>query len=154
MEFTYDLLEPGAAQEAALERLTKIFAPLHAEAWSQKQDYAPYDMNVGAFVNMWLSNTLRIFIAYDQQGQPQGYLTGLLFRPLTRRATVFHIEDWYVRGGGIGIEKMFAHVYSVLKYMGIDELQVSSTDDEEAPAPKEQFWHEHGVTTTKKFIKV
>lgn len=152
MEFTYDLLEPGANQEESLERLTKIFAPLHAEAWTQKQDFAPYDMNVGAFVNMWLSNTLRIFIAYDRQGTPQGYLTGILFRPLTRRVNAFHIEDWYVRGGGIGEDKLFEHVYSVLKYMGIDELRVSHEMGRPVPAPT--GWVALDATTTQVFRKV
>lgn len=155
MMYTFDILEPGPDQNAALDGLTRIFAPLYAESWMKEKAPArgnpPYDMNVGAFASMWFANSMRIFVAYDEHREAQGYLLGMMFRPLTHNVSIFQIEDWYLRDASM-TQALFDHVYSVLKYMGVDELQISWSGNERYPLPP-ATWKPGGNTHVDRFTK-
>lgn len=151
----YELLEPSADPNASFDKLTRVFSPLYTESWTR--DKAPargiaFDLNVGAFANLWLSKTLRIFIAYDDNSQPIGYLIGILYRPLTHNVNVFQIEDWYIKDGQSS-HGMFEHVYSVMPYMGVDEIQIQHRA-EEYFTPPEGKWQKVSTVTTYNFKKV
>ena len=151
----YDMLEPSADPNASLDALTKVFSPLYTESWTREK--APkrgiaFALNVGAFANLWLSKSLRIFIAYDDNQKPQGYLIGMLYRPLTHNVNTFQIEDWYMRNGQ-STRGLFDHVYSVLRYMGVDEVQITH-QREEYFTPSEEKWRRQDDKITSVFTKV
>lgn len=143
MDWTYDILEPAKDLQTSLDKLTKTLIPLYNEHWvrekSAKYGNPQFDMNAPAFVSMWMGKSMKIFIAYDQHGAAQGYMTGMVFRPLTHNEPTFEIDDWYVRGGGKPLEDMFKYVYSVVKYMGIDTLQVAHFADMDFPQPSPEW---------------
>lgn len=150
----YDILEPGTDPNISLEKLTQVFAPLYTECWIKEKSAAlrglPFDMNVGGFVNLWMSKALRVFIAYDGD-TPCGYLTGMLFRPLTHNVIVFQVEDWYMKDGW-SCRDLFDYVYSVVKFMGVDEIQVRHSP-EEYYTPPSDVWKSVGETYTTAFVK-
>lgn len=141
--FTYDMLEPVADLNASLTRLTEVFAPLHAESWSKEKSLAhpgkAYDMNVGVFANMWFSRALRIFIAY-KDGKADGYLVGMLFRPLTHQSQVFQVEDWYTRSPDT-VAGLFDYAQQALRFIGIDELWLLHGEHDYTPTLGDQWKH-------------
>lgn len=137
----YDILEPTDDRDASLSRLVAELAPLYSESWykdkAERMGNPPYDMNVGVFVNMWFSKIMKIFIAYDDADKPVGYLLGLAFRPLTHNRQIFQIEDWYMKKGNeTGI---FDYVYNALKFMGVDQIQVSHAPQQPYPRPPQNW---------------
>lgn len=132
---TYDLLEPSEDLNASLDSLSKRFAPLHSESWAKNKAAAydrPYDVNVGVLSAMWMDKSLRIFMAYDD-GKPVGYLTGIVFRPIPYRASVFQVEDWYARGNEDIEDGLFSYLRGVLRILGCDELWVAQGTSERLP---------------------
>lgn len=126
--YKFDLFEPQSDLNAALDALTEKFAPLYTESWikekAPKKGNPPFDMNVNVFANMWLSKALRIVLAYDDNRKPCGYLMGMTFRPMAYRATVFQVEDWYDGGDEKIKDGLFDYLYTMLKFIGADELWI------------------------------
>lgn len=150
----YDLLEPSGDKDESINRLVQQLAPLYSESWykekAETQGNPQFDMNIAVFVNMWLSKAMRVFMAYDDNGNPVGYLLGMAFRPLTHNVQIFQIEDWYVKDAAP--DGLFDYVYGALKFMGVDEIQVSHSPQEPYPRPP-QNWIEGGSTYTDKWKK-
>ena len=125
--YTYDLFEPSNNNDESLDRLTREFAPLHMKSWSEtKQRHygKQYDLNVAAFASMWLTKSLKIFMAYEE-GKPVGFLIGYHFRPMQYQATVFQVEDWYSGGNREVEEGLFEYMYEGLRFMGVDEVLIT-----------------------------
>lgn len=151
----YELLEPNADPNASIDLLVRVFSPLYTESWTREKAPArgiSFDLNVGAFVNLWLSKALRIFIAYNDSNQPAGYLLGMLYRPLTHNVNVFQIEDWYMKDGH-NTRELFEHVYSVMPYMGVDELQIQHRNDEYF-TPVNDKWRKADELVTARFVRI
>ncbi len=125
--YTYDLFEPSDNNDESLDRLSKEFAPLHVKSWEKvkhRHYNKAYDLNVAAFASLWLSKSLKIFIAYEET-TPVGYLMGFLFRPMQYQATVFQVEDWYTGNNREMEEGLFDYMYEGLRFMGVDEVLLS-----------------------------
>lgn len=134
----YDLLEPPADLNEALDTLTRVFAPLYTKSWAEekaaRKGNPPFDMNVNVLVSMWFSKALKIIMAYDDDGSPAGYLMGMVFRPLPYRATVFQVEDWYAQTlRAETITGLFDYLQNALRFIGADELWVSHGEGEWVP---------------------
>ena len=112
--YTYDLFEPSDNNDESLDRLTKEFAPLHMKSWEtvKKRYYdKAYNMNVSAFATLWLSRSLKVFMAYEET-TPVGYLIGFQFRPM--RFQYFHIfRDDDV---GVDIDRLPAKRYGTERH--------------------------------------
>lgn len=137
----YDILETSADPNASVEALTKTFSPLYTAAWTKEkapQRGVVFDLNIGAFVNLWLAKILRIFVAYDDNNVLQGYLLGIMYRPMTYNAQAFQIIDWYMAEGQSS-HGLFDYVYSVLPVMGVDEIEIEQ-HNEEYFTPPETKW--------------
>ena len=133
--YTYDLFEPSDNNDESLDRLTKEFAPLHMKSWEtvKKRYYdKAYNMNVSAFATLWLSRSLKVFMAYEET-TPVGYLIGFQFRPMQYQANVFQVEDWYSGGNKDVEEGLFEYMYEGLRFMGIDEVLMTVGTGEQAP---------------------
>lgn len=154
MSITYDLFEPSTNSDESLEKLTRDFAPLHMQAWKQaKQDaYGKgYDLNVGAFANMWLNRTLKIFMAY-KDGKAIGYLTGIAFRPLQYQAALFQVEDWFTNNDPVVEDGLFQYMLNAIRFLGCDEILITTGADSEFPSLG-KGWREKNRTVTRRFVK-
>ena len=98
---TADILEPPAGDPGqALDDMGKAVAPLMAEAWKENGRFyggRPFSLNAPALAQMWVSGDLKIFVAYDEEQKPCGYLAGLVFRPLQFDSRIFQITEWFGR---------------------------------------------------------
>lgn len=133
-KYTYDLFEPSSNNDESLDRLSKEFAPLHMQAWSdskQKVYGKSYDLNVQAFAQLWLARSLKIFMAYDSETRAVGYLMGFHFRPMQYQATVFQVEDWFTAGNSEVEEGLFEYMYEGMRFMGVDEVLITVAANEQ-----------------------
>lgn len=131
---TYDILEPSSDYNASLDGLSKYIGKIYAESWAHdKQDTykKPFDLNIAAFARMWFNHSLKIFIAMDG-GEVQGFLVGMVFRPLPYEATVFQVEDWYSESESV-VRGLFDYAQNAIRFIGCDELWVADRADREPP---------------------
>lgn len=156
MEYRVDLFEPDGDLNSALNRLTNIFAPLYTEAWVKKKSRdhpgLKFDMNVAVFANMWYAKASKIFLAMDEAGRACGYLVAIVFRPMTHNVAMLQIEDWYGEAPEIE-DALFNHVYSVMRYMGIDEVQINHGQGERYVEPP-AGWAPAETATVTRYVKV
>lgn len=153
----YDMLEPLSNLNASLDILTSTFAPLYTECWVRDKaplrGNPPFDMNVNVFAQMWFSKAMRIFMAYDDAGQPVGYLMGMAFRPLTHQASIFQVEDWYAKEHSQDVIKgLFDYMQTATKFMGVDEIWISHSQREYVPS-LDNTWHQQGATIIDRYVK-
>lgn len=154
MAITYDLFEPSTNQDAALEQLTKTFAPLHMKAWQQAKQaiYGKgYDLNVGAFTSMWLNRTLKIFMAY-KDGKAIGYLTGMAYRPLNYQAALFQVEDWFTDNNPEVEAGLFDYMKNAIRFLGCDEILMSNGKNQPMPSLGPE-WKLKNQTVTNRYVK-
>lgn len=152
--YTYDLFEPSANSDESLERLTREFAPLHMRSWEQskKPHYdRAYDLNVGAFANMWLSKSLKIFMAYEA-AKPVGFLMGYLFRPMQYNATTFQVEDWFTGNNQEVEDGLFDYLHTAMRFMGCDELLIM-TDLNEPYRDIGPEWHPRNSFKMVRYVR-
>lgn len=151
----YDLLEPLTDLNASLDLLTNVFAPLYTESWVQeKAQYhngAKFDINIGAFAQMWYSKIMRIFIAYDSNDKAVGFLLGISLRPLTHNRSIFQVEDWYAKDTQV-VDGLFGYMQTALKFIGADELWVSHNERIVPPAIT-GAWQRRGATIIDRYTK-
>lgn len=156
MSATYDALEPLRDLNASLDILTTTFAPIYTECWlkdkAPSRGDPPFDMNVGAFAQMWFSKAMRIFMAYGDDGKPVGYLLAMSFRPLTHQASILQIEDWYSRGDEAVAQGLFDYAQTAAKFIGADEIWVSHSEHEDVP-PLKPMWRKRGRTIIERHVK-
>lgn len=153
--YTYDLFEPSEDNERSLDRLSKEFAPLHMQAWekAKRPNYnKPYDMNVGAFANMWLSHALKIFMAYEDGTKPVGFLTGFVYRPLPYNATVFQVEDWFTNNNKDVEDGLFDYLYEAMRMLGCTEM-VMTLDNNAKARDIGPEWHLHNEFKTLRYVR-
>lgn len=153
----YDLLEPLSDLNASLDLLTNVFAPIYTDSWIQDkaQFYgnAQFDINIGAFTQMWFSKIMRIFMAYDDSGKTVGYMLGITLRPLTHRRSIFQIEDWYAKDRNQEvIDGLFDYMQTALKFIGADELWISHNERIMPPAIG-NGWHRRGAFIIDRYVK-
>lgn len=153
----YDTLDPLPDLNVSLEILTNTFAPLYTECWVQdkapSRGNPPFDMNVNVFAQMWFSKAMRIFMAYDDAGQPAGYLIGMAFRPLTHQASIFQVEDWYAKNHDhTVVNGLFEFMQTAVKFMGVDELWISHSQHEMIPS-LQNVWKQRGATIIDRYVK-
>lgn len=151
---TYDILEPGVDVNASIENLSNSIGALYAESWIKDKEpeyHKPFNMNVAAFVQMWLGNSLKIFIA-TENNEIKGYLVGMVFRPIPYEASVFQVEDWYAKGD-IEIEQgLFDFAVSALRFIGCDEILIADRIDRK-PLLRGSGWKESNTFLYHRFIK-
>lgn len=136
MAYRYDILEPTTDRNKALDDFSAAMGTLYLESWNRDKEplyHKPFSLNIAAFAQLWFTQTLKLFIAYDGD-KPVGFLVGMVFRPLPYEANVFQIEDWY--GSGIDeVERgLFDFATSAIRFMGCDELWLADRADRE-PSP-------------------
>ena len=149
MDYRIDILEPDSDINVALDDLTREFAPLYTASWvNEKQRIygKPFDMNVQTFAQLWFTKALKIFMAWDANGKPVGYLIGIPFRPLAYNSHVFQIEDWYAGGDRLCEAELFRYMETAVRFMGCDEVWISLGEQEQAPNLSIR-WREASRTT-------
>lgn len=146
MSYYVDILEPAKDLDASLERLSSTVGVLYRDCWNatKRERYGdkPFDLNINAFVNMWFSNALKLFIAYDATTKkPVGFLAGLVLRPLPYNANVFQIEEYYALGGlEDRVEPLLIdHAVQAMKFIGTDEVWISRDSAGKSPKLPEQW---------------
>lgn len=148
--YSYDLFEPSADLNASLDMLTAKFAPIYTESWvkekAPKKGNPPFDMNVNSFANMWFSKAMKLVVAYNDMHEICGYLLGIVFTPMTYKATVFHVEDWYDKGIPEVRDGLFTYIQNAMRFLGVDEVWVSHSMNEIVPACMLNNWNLVGTT--------
>lgn len=141
MPYFVDILEPDKDLNKAVDQLADTLGVLYRRSWDDDKRQAyndkPFNLNIGAFAQMWNMGTIRIFVAYDQATRKSvGFLIGMIFRPLPYDANVFQIEDWYALPDCRDeVEPMlFDHVAQAVRYIGCNEVWSSADNDGRAPA--------------------
>lgn len=134
---TFDILEPTQDFDTATERLTSVAGKLYAESWAAQHQHIykkPFALDAQTFLAMWMNRNLKIFVAYDEKHEPVGYLLGIVFRPMTYDASVFTVEDWYVRGNDKAtLDGLFAYVQQALKFIGCEEFRITQSEADYVP---------------------
>lgn len=156
MDYRVDLFEPDGDLNNAMDRLTTVFAPLYTRAWMErKAQFHPglkFDMNVAVFTNMWYAKASKIFLAMDESGRACGYLVAIIFRPMTHNVAMLQIEDWYGEEPEIE-DALFEHVYSVMRYMGVDEVQIAHQQGERYVEPP-SGWRPAEDSIVTRYVRV
>lgn len=156
MMLTYESLMPVDDPQASLDLLTDKFAKIYTESWfAEKAAQHPgkqYNMNVNVFAHMWMQKALRIFLAYDN-GQPCGYLIGMMFRPLTHQTTVFQVEDWYAKDKREDIVYgLYDYMQTAADFLSVDELWIAHGANETYPALQSK-WKDKGGTMIDCYVR-
>ncbi len=156
MEYTFDIFEPQADQEAAFRDLQGRFSALYTEGWEnqgKKLYKAEFALNVGVFARMWLEKGLRIFLAFEKGNpDPVGYLLAVVFNPMARSSvTAMQIESWYARNNNTEvIDGLFSFVSNACRFMGVDELWMGVVPNEYQPKLPET-WKPYVSYETRSF---
>ncbi len=154
-EFEYDILEPTSDLNESMDMLNLQLAELYAKSWNadKKEVYdKPFSLNIQAFVQMWFSKTLKIFIAYRDR-KPVGFLLGMVFRPMPYEASVFQVEDWYTGGDRTMEAGLFEYVLQAVRFIGCDEIWLANKIDHEVALPPAR-WHEANTFHLRRFVRV
>lgn len=127
MGYYIDIFDPQSDINAALDSLGRNIGKLYAEAWAanKQKDYddKPFDLHINSFANMWIEGHLKIFFVYDDQTKEAiGFLVGAVFRPLPFKANVFHVQEYYARGGADVEKALLDHVVKAIRILGCDEV--------------------------------
>ncbi len=127
MGYYIDIFDPQTDINKALDELGRNIGKLYAEAWAKnkQKDYddKPFDLDINTFANMWLRGMLKVFFVYDDQTREAiGFLVGAVFRPLPFNVQVFHIQEYYARGGSNVEQDLFDHVIKSIRILGCDEV--------------------------------
>lgn len=150
---TYDILEPDADYNKALDSLSEQVGALYAESWAKDKQETykkPFSMNIAAFAQMWFSHALKLLVA-KEDGKAIGFLVGMVFRPLPYDATVFQVEDWYAlkeeaeRG-------LFDYMEKAVRFIGVDEIWVADKADRE-PKVKSSVWKEENKFLFRRYVR-
>lgn len=131
---TYDILEPSSDYNASLDGLSKYLGKIYMDSWNaEKRDVykKPFDLNIAAFAQMWFHHSLKVFLAMEGD-EVQGFLVGIVFRPLPYEATVFQVEDWYSESESV-VKGLFEYAQNAIRFIGCDELWVADKADREPP---------------------
>jgi len=143
---TADILEPPAGDPGqALDDMGKAVAPLMAEAWKENGKFygsRPFSLNAPALAQMWVSGDLKIFVAYDEESKPCGYLAGLVFRPLQFDSRIFQITEWFGRTPEAE-RVLFQTALGAMKFLGVSEAVAVLREGESVPELPAR-WREAG----------
>lgn len=96
----YDLLEPDKNNvEASVQHLGDVVSPLLVKGWVQfggdKLYGHDFSLHVESFIHTWLQGVTKIFVAYDDNNVPAGFIVGILYRPMQFNCSVIQIESMY-----------------------------------------------------------
>lgn len=140
MSYYVDILEPDKDLNKAVDQLANTLGVLYRRSWDEDKRAAyndkPFNLNIGAFTQMWTMGTIKIFVAYKRSdNKPIGFLVGMTFRPLPYDANVFQIEDWFVdKDCREEAEPMlFSHAVQAVRYIGCNEIWSSANTEGRAP---------------------
>lgn len=153
MAYRYDILEPDSDRNKAIDDLSAALGTLYVDSWSRDKEpeyHKPFSLNVAAFAQLWFMQSLRLFIAYDDD-KPVGFLIGMVFRPLPYEASVFQVEDWYASGIDEVERGLFDFATSAVRFMGCDEVWVADRVDRD-PKPM-KGWREANTFKYHRFTK-
>lgn len=156
MGYYADILVPDNDLNASLDKLGRLVGPLYAEAWNKnkRKHYGdkPFDLNINAFAAMWFDGALKIFVLYDDSNNdPVGFLTGAVFRPMPYKATVFQIQEWYVKDNTGPEQQLIDYTMQSIRILGCDEVWVHDTD--RRPDMSKCGWKQDGEFVGLRFIK-
>lgn len=136
-EYYIDILEPSKDLNASMEALGSSIGVLYQKHWAEdlQSSYEKvFDLNIQAFANMWFDGILKLFVAKTFDGsKPLGFVVGILHRPMTFKASVFSVQDWYAGGDKRLEEALFDHVAQAIRILGCDEIWVSPDVKGELP---------------------
>lgn len=137
-KYYIEFLEPDADLNKALDELGKSIGVLYQEAWDKHKRHLysdkPFDLNINAFANAWFAKAMKVFVVRDTQTQESiGFLVGTVFRPLPYSASVFQIQEWYVRGADEMGQELFDFVTNAIRIIGCDELWISTYSSQTIP---------------------
>ena len=156
---TADSLEPPAGDPGqALDDMGRAVAPLMAEAWKRNGAFyggRAFSLNAAALAQLWLSGDLKLFVAYETDGngaqEPVGYLTGLAFRPLQCEGRMFQITDWWGRTKEAE-RVLFKAALDAMKFLGVSEAVATLRAGESLPELPPR-WRETGRQEQVRFVK-
>lgn len=149
-----DILEPVADPSKAVQDLQDAIADLYLEAWEKdlRPTYGkPFSLNIDAFVSMWFDKGLKLFMAYDEQRKPVGFLIGMVFRPMPYQASVFQVEAWYARDGEATVKQLFDYAVNAVRFIGCDEIWI--TDDPSKTPPALGSWKIKNEFTMHRYVR-
>ena len=152
---TFDILEPTSNLDESLDKLGRIVGPLYQESWDKTKSTtyggAPFNLNINAFANMWFAKALKIFVAYDADRNPVGFLLGMTFRPLPYESSVFRVEDWYTKGDADIEKQLFEYVSQAVRFIGCDEFWVADGVDRVPAMPA--AWKHQNTFPLRRYVK-
>lgn len=127
MGYYIDIFDPHGDVNEALDSLGRNIGMLYSEAWAanKQKDYdnKPFDLHVNSFATLWLEGHLKIFFVYDDATKEAvGFLVGAKFRPMPCKIEVFHIQEYYVRGGEVMEKDLLDYVMKSIRILGCDEV--------------------------------
>ena len=150
-----DILQPSSDLNDALDSLGRKVGPLYAKAWEAKKKYyddKPFDLHINMFAMLWFDGNMKVFVVYDDRThEPVGFLTGVVFRPMPYKASVFQIQEWYTTNQAIE-DQLITHVISAIRILGCDELWVQSYDGREINPGR--AWKDGGNFSIRRYTKV
>lgn len=149
-----DLFDPSDDANASVDKLGDTIGNLYAELWDKhkKQHYgnAPFNLNVQVFVNLWLSRSMKIFMVYEDDGAPIGFLMGVPLRPFTYEAQVFQIEDWYARTPEAE-KALLDYARQAVRLLGCDEVWCITEPGR--PLNLDRGWVQQGACYMERWVR-
>jgi hypothetical protein len=149
-----DILEPKNDVTTSVEELGRIIGGLYPEAWDKRKIYysdKQFDLNINAFATVWLDGVMKVFVVYDRENNPVGFLCGVVMRPLPFKAMVFNVHEHYAKTGEQE-QALIDYVVQAVKILGCDELWIHSYGDEKiALGPT---WKHANTANIQRYVKV
>lgn len=129
MDYRIDFIEPSADLNQSLDRLGQTIGVLYQECWDttkRKLYNKNFNLNIGAFTQMWVAGGLKLFVAYDGSNAPVGFLVAIIYRPMSYDGNVFQIEDVYAKEGHTDlIQQLLDNAMQAVRFIGCDEVRIS-----------------------------
>lgn len=151
MSYRIDFIEPSADLNQSLDRLGQTIGVLYQECWdaTKRKTYGKnFNLNIGAFAQMWVAGGLKLFVAYDAENAPVGFLVAIIYRPMAYEGNVFQIEDVYAKEGhGDLIQQLLDNAMQAVRFIGCDEVRITGM------APSIDGWKIQGSDVVYRLVK-
>lgn len=158
MNHYIDILIPDSDLNTSLDKLGRQVGGLYAEGWMKNKRHLysdkPFELNINAFAAMWFDGALKIFVVYDQEtNEAVGFLAGAVFRPMAYKATVFQIQEWYIKPGIIAEQRLEEHVLNSIRILGCDELWIHSEVGRPLDMSHNPEWEHVGDFMGRRYVR-
>lgn len=126
----FDILNPEQGSEEAIQNLANTLGEILVKAWDKdgKDTYGkPFNLNVVALIQTWLSGSLKVFVAYDND-KPVGFALGINFRPMQFTCNVLSIDTFYAETEEAE-RGLLAYISDAVRFLGVEEVWFTKPKD-------------------------